>query len=127
MCGAVACFACLDTTAKYLNHHMDTMQVVWARYMSAFALTLFISNLVTRPGFGGIHPAALFALTAASCLALYGIATRALAPTDRNETTLFYSNMVGALMMSPVLPFVWTNPGGWFLIGLMLLMGAFAS
>ena len=50
MCGAVACFAFLDTTAKYLNHSMDTLQVVWARYMSAFVLTLFISNPVSRPG-----------------------------------------------------------------------------
>ena len=31
MCGAVATFACLDATAKYLNGHMDTLQVVWAR------------------------------------------------------------------------------------------------
>ncbi len=29
MCGAVAAFALLDATAKYLNHHMDTLQVVW--------------------------------------------------------------------------------------------------
>jgi len=208
MCGAVACFAFLDTTAKYLNHYMDTLQVVWARYMSAFVLTLFISNpvsrpglvrtsrpvlqigramllllssvfnflalrylqldevlaimfsqpflvailagpilgewvgwrrwiaigagfigvlVVTRPGYGGMHPAALFALASALCLALYGIATRALARTDSNETTLLYSNMVGALMMLPVLPLVWTNPGDWFLVGLMALMGALGS
>jgi drug/metabolite transporter (DMT)-like permease len=208
MCGAVACFAFLDTTAKYLNNHMDTLQVVWARYMSAFALTLLISNpvsrpglvltsrpllqvgrgvllllssvfnflalrylqldevlaimfsqpflvavlagpmlgewvgwrrwiaicagfvgvvVVTRPGYGGIHPAALYALAGALCLALYGIATRALARTDSNETTLFYSNMVGALMMAPVLPFVWSNPGDWHLVGLMMLMGVFGG
>jgi len=208
MCGAVACFAFLDTTAKYLSHSMDTLQVVWARYMSAFVLTLFISNpvsrpglvhtsrpalqvgraallllssvfnflalrflqldevlaimfsqpflvailagpmlgewvgwrrwiaigagfvgvlVVTRPGYGGMHPAALYAVAGALCLALYGIATRALARTDSNETTLFYSNMVGALLMLPVLPLVWTNPGDWFLVGLMVLMGVFAS
>src|SRR5919204_3290551 len=50
MCGAVACFAFLDTTAKYLNLYMDTLQVSWARYMSAFLLTLLISNPLTRPG-----------------------------------------------------------------------------
>ena len=36
MCGAVAMFACLDATGKYLNHHMDTLQVVWARYTFCF-------------------------------------------------------------------------------------------
>ena len=28
MCGAVACFACLDTMAKYLGSHMEPVQVV---------------------------------------------------------------------------------------------------
>ena len=36
MCGAVALFACLDTTAKYLNTQMDPMQIAWARYTSAW-------------------------------------------------------------------------------------------
>jgi hypothetical protein len=50
MCGAVALFACLDTTAKYLNTHMDAMQITWARYTSAFVLTLFVSNPFTHTG-----------------------------------------------------------------------------
>src|SRR4030095_15447956 len=50
MCGAVACFALLDTTAKYLNLHMSTLQVVWARYAAAFLLPLIVSNPWTTPG-----------------------------------------------------------------------------
>src|SRR5207244_12187914 len=50
MCGACACFACLDASAKFLNGHLDTLQVVWARYASAFALTFLVSNPLTRPG-----------------------------------------------------------------------------
>jgi drug/metabolite transporter (DMT)-like permease len=50
MCGACACFACLDTSAKFLNGYLDTLQVVWARYTSAFLLTLIVSNPLTRPG-----------------------------------------------------------------------------
>src|SRR6516162_4311257 len=50
MCGAVASFACLDTTAKYLGRQVDVLQVVWARYTFAFLLTLIISNPVSRPG-----------------------------------------------------------------------------
>jgi drug/metabolite transporter (DMT)-like permease len=208
MCGAVASFSVLDATAKYLNGHMDTLQVVWARYVSGFLLTLLISNplsrpgllrtrrpvlqlarstlllgstlfnflsfrylqldqalsimfstpflvailagpflgewigwrrwlailvgfagvlLVTRPGHGGIHWAALYSVVSAVCYGLYIIATRVLSRSDPTETTLFYSNLVGALAMMPVLPFVWSTPDSWFLIGLMAGFGAFGS
>src|SRR5262249_50913900 len=50
MCGAVACFAMLDTTAKYLNLYMSTLQVVWARYTAAFLFPFIVSNPWTRPG-----------------------------------------------------------------------------
>ncbi|MFL9827642.1 DMT family transporter [Rhodoplanes sp. SY1] len=50
MCGAVACFACLDATAKYLGRHVDVLAVVWARYASAFVLALLVFNPITRPG-----------------------------------------------------------------------------
>ncbi|HEX3709069.1 MAG TPA: DMT family transporter, partial [Pseudolabrys sp.] len=50
MCCAVASFSCLDTTGKYLNYHMDTIQVVWARYFFAFVLTIIPVNTLTRPG-----------------------------------------------------------------------------
>jgi drug/metabolite transporter (DMT)-like permease len=50
MCGACACFACLDASAKFLQGHIDTLQVVWARYASAFFLTFLVSNPLTRPG-----------------------------------------------------------------------------
>jgi drug/metabolite transporter (DMT)-like permease len=50
MCCTVICFAGLDTIAKYLNQHMDTLQVVWSRYIVAFAVAVAISNPFTRPG-----------------------------------------------------------------------------
>src|SRR5213076_2426805 len=49
MCGAVACFALLDTTAKYLNLYMSTLEVVWARYTGAFLFPFLVSNPWTRP------------------------------------------------------------------------------
>src|SRR5664280_1942067 len=48
MCGAVALFAVLDTTAKYLNTQMDSLAIAWARYTSAFVLTLIVSNPFTH-------------------------------------------------------------------------------
>jgi drug/metabolite transporter (DMT)-like permease len=50
MCGAVAMFAVLDTTAKYLNTQMNALEVVWARYTCAFLLTLLVSNPFTEQG-----------------------------------------------------------------------------
>jgi drug/metabolite transporter (DMT)-like permease len=207
MCGAVATFACLDATAKYLNGHMDTLQVVWARYTGAFVLAFLLSNpltqpglmrthrpvlqvvrsalllgssifnflafrylqldqalsilfsvpfmvaalagpmlgewigwrrwtaisvgfagvlLVMRPGPHGLDPAALLSVGSAICYALYGIITRQLARSDSSETTLFYTNLVGVVVMSPVVLFVWTTPSLWIAV-LMIVMGALGS
>jgi hypothetical protein len=49
MCGAVACFGMLDAMAKYLNLHMSTLEVVWARYTGAFLFPFLVSNPWTRP------------------------------------------------------------------------------
>src|SRR4029077_9521056 len=81
----------------------------------------------TRPGLGGIHPAAFLMFAAACCYAVYGIMTRALASTDSNETTLFYTNLVGVIFMLPVLPFVWTPPQDAFSLVLMMILGVFGG
>jgi drug/metabolite transporter (DMT)-like permease len=208
MCGAVACFACLDAMAKYLGGHMDSMQVVAIRYVSAFLLALMISNpftrprllktarpglqivrglmmllttifnfiafrylqldealaimfstpflvaimagpilgewvgwrrwaaiavgffgvlVVIRPGLGGMHWAALLSVAAAIFYAGYAIATRMVMRHDSSETTLLYANVVGVVIMLPVLPFVWTAPPSGFDLMLLLAVGAFGS
>jgi len=83
--------------------------------------------LVTRPGFGGIHPAALLSVASLCCYAFYIISTRVLSRTDSSETTLFYSNLFGAVVMTMVVPFVWTTPDRWLHVALMLGMGALGS
>jgi drug/metabolite transporter (DMT)-like permease len=100
--------------------------VGWRRW-TAIGVGFFGVLLVARPGFGGIHPAALLTLGAAICYALYVISTRVLARTDSSETTLFYSNLVGAVAMLPVIPFVWTMPNSAFVVALMVLIGALGS
>jgi drug/metabolite transporter (DMT)-like permease len=49
VCGAFAFFSYLDTTAKYLNLFMTTVQVVWARYTGAFIFAVVVSNPLRRP------------------------------------------------------------------------------
>ena len=205
MCCAVASFSCLDATGKYLNHHMATTQVVWARYFFASFLTFLFSNpikhpgimrtprpfmqvgrsallllstilnlfalrwlqldealsilfatpflvavlcvpllgewvgwrrwtaivigfcgvlVVARPGLGGLHPAALLSLGGSVCYAFYVISTRVLSRTDSNETTQFYTNLVGAVAMTVIVPFVWTWPDNPTIAVLMVLIGA---
>jgi drug/metabolite transporter (DMT)-like permease len=100
--------------------------VGWRRWIAicvGFAGVL----LVTRPGFGGIHPAALLSVASLSCYGIYIILTRVLARSDSSETTLFYSNLVGAVAMTVVIPFVWSTPDSWFLVALMLILGALGS
>jgi drug/metabolite transporter (DMT)-like permease len=207
MCGAVATFACLDTTAKYLGRHIDIMVVVWARYSFAFLLALMVSNpfrrpalmrsarpglqvaraaillgstifnffalrylrldqvlaitfstpifvaalsgpvlgewvgwrrwaaiavgfsgilVVTRPGVGIVHLASILAILGALSYAFYFLATRLLSRCDGNETTLFYSNFVGAVLMLPVVPFFWETPSA-MQFALLLVVGALAS
>ena len=208
MCGAVALFACLDTTAKYLNTQMDSLQIAWARYTNAFVLTLIVSNplthrgllrtrspklqvtrslllvgstalnfiglrwlqldealsiiftfpllvaiisgpmlgewigwrrwtaigfgfvgvlLITRPGLGGMHAAALFTLGATFCYAFYAVITRIVSRVDSNQTSLFYANFIGALAMLPVIPFVWQPPVNWVVVFLMVIIGVLGS
>lgn len=95
----------------------------WVAILVGFAGVL----LVTRPGAGGVHWAALYSVSSAIFYSLYIIATRLISRTDATETTLFYSNLVGALSMLPALPFVWSVPDNPWLIVLMAVFGAFGS
>jgi drug/metabolite transporter (DMT)-like permease len=83
--------------------------------------------VVTRPGFSAIHPAAALTACGTLCYALYSLTTRILARTDSNETTLFYSNLVGVVVMTPIVGFVWTTPDSVLIALLMLVAGALAS
>jgi len=100
--------------------------VHWRRW-TAIAVGFVGVLVVTRPGAGSFQPAALLSLTAALCYAVYSITTRILARTDSNETTLFYSNIVGALALLPVVPFLWTTPSDPIVITLMVATGAMGS
>src|SRR2546423_9243463 len=100
--------------------------VGWRRWI-AIGVGFLGVLVVIRPGFGGLHWAALLSGVSAVCYAFYSITTRMLARHDSSETTLFYSNMLGAAIMLPVLPFVWTAPPSWFDAVLMVAVGGFGS
>ena len=208
MLGAVACFACLDASAKWINRTTDPLQTAAVRYLGSFVLVSLFFNpwsragilrtaslrlqagralclvfaticaftalkylrltevtsitfasplvvallaspilgerigahrlaavlagfagvlVVTRPGVGGLHIAALFAVGAACGNALYSITTRLVAGRDSSETTLFYTGLVGSLVFLPITPLVWSWPEApltWLLLGALGTFGA---
>lgn len=205
MCLAVFCFCGLDTTAKWLNGHIPTLEVLWARYASHFFLSLLVVNpwttpgllstkrlglqifrsimlvgsslcnfvalrylqldqtstivfstplfvalcagpmlgewigprrwtailvgfsgvlLVTRPGAGGIHPAAIISLGSAICYSLYNVTTRILAAYDSTATTSFYGALIGLIVSTLPLPWIWTTPDEPIVVAAMIWIGA---
>jgi drug/metabolite transporter (DMT)-like permease len=105
MCFAVACLTGIDVIAKYLNHHMDTIEVVWARYTSAFVLAFAVSNPLTRPGLLVTrHP---FLQIARSILMVAGTLLNVLAlrylQIDQTLSILFSTPFLVAAMAGPLL------------------------
>ena len=100
--------------------------VGWRRWI-AIGVGFIGVLVVVRPGLGGLQWAALLSFGSAVCYAFYSITTRMLARYDSSETTLFYSNMLGAAIMLPVLPFVWTPPRSVLDGILMVALGAFGA
>jgi drug/metabolite transporter (DMT)-like permease len=97
------------------------------RRLAAIAVGFLGVLVITRPGFGGMHPAALLSLLGTACYAFYALATRKLAAFDPPETTMFYSGAAGTLLMLPVIPFIWSMPQTTLTWVLMLAIGAFGG
>jgi len=63
--------------------------------------------VVMRPGSGSLELSILIVLAAAFTHAMYQVFTRKLGTRDAPMTSLFYTGITGALVMSVVAPFVW--------------------
>ena len=63
--------------------------------------------IIMRPGFSIFDPKSLFPLFAAFFLSLYQIATRKASQYDSNETSLFYTSLVGISLMLFLSSFFW--------------------
>jgi drug/metabolite transporter (DMT)-like permease len=83
--------------------------------------------LLIRPGAPALHPAAVLLVGAALANALYQLATRKL--RDENpQTMLFYSALVGTVLLTAALPFALeASPITWRDGGLLLLTGLLAG
>lgn len=66
--------------------------------------------IVVRPGSALFTPAILLPLAAAVCLSLYQIITRKFSGAENGTTTNFITGLVGAVLMSVLLPWTWSMP-----------------
>ncbi len=84
----------------------------WAgpRRLAAIGVGFIGVLVVTRPGFGGMHPAALLTVVGCFFYAFYSLSTRMLAGHDSSETTMVYSGAAGTLATLPLLPWIWETP-----------------
>jgi drug/metabolite transporter (DMT)-like permease len=93
----------------------------WASVLVGFAGAM----IIIRPGQDAIAVGAFWVLSAAACYACYQISTRLLSGQDSILTTLFYSALLGAIIMSVVVPFDFQAPTpiDWAIMALAGLFG----
>lgn len=83
--------------------------------------------IVIRPGSAVFQWASLLLLGSAVCYAIYQILIRRLAGIDQPATSIFYSVLLGAIIMSIWLPFVWKLPVNWTDWALLCSLGVFGA
>ena len=95
------------------------------RRWSAVVIGFIGSLVVIRPGFVEINLASLAALGTGVMYGFYLIITRKLSTSDNPLLTLLLTGIVGAVIISCVMPFVWVNPtlNQW---SMMAAIGVFA-
>ena len=83
---------------------------VSARSWIAVTIGFLGAFAIVRPGFGDTNAAAFLVFGSAAFVALYQILTRKLAAHDPAETSITYIALVGFVLTSIALPFVWKSP-----------------
>ncbi len=208
MMGAIACFCCMDASAKWLSRELDPLQVSGMRYLvSLLAVAIFLNPktkpgilrtakpmlqiwralfligmtlgcfialrylpltqitainfsaplitallagpvlgekigprrliavlvgfagvlIVTRPFGQAVQPAVFLALAAALSNSFYLLITRRLSGHDSSETTMAYTSLVGTLLVSPILFFIWKTPSTALVWAVLIGLGLFGA
>ena len=100
---------------------------VGVRRWTAVTIGFVGAMIVIRPGLGVIHPAVLLVLLAATMFALRQILSRMLSSSDRTATTVAYTALVGSLLLTAPLPFVWQWPTTTIEVALLVDMAVLAA
>jgi drug/metabolite transporter (DMT)-like permease len=95
----------------------------WAAIFVGFLGVL----VVTQPGLGGMHWAAIYSVAAMTFYAFYALLTRQLTATDGSAGLLIISGIVAAIAMTPAGLSVWqTPPDAWTWV-LLFATGIFGA
>jgi drug/metabolite transporter (DMT)-like permease len=99
---------------------------VGVRRWSAVAVGFVGVLIVIRPGSGAFDAAALLPLLSAVCWALSIVVTRRMRHDDRPLTTLLHSTVIGLVLSSTALPFIWQRASltQWLVMAAMGVMSA---
>jgi len=95
------------------------------RRVIGIAIAMVGALIVIQPGTAIFSPAALLPLAAAVCYSAYALLTRRVGPDEDVWTSLFYTGLVGTILLSLAVPFAWVTPDGpaIALMGLAALFG----
>lgn len=103
-------------------------KVGWRRWLAITSGFVGIL-IILRPGLIPFEPFSFLALGCAFLFAIYQILTRLVSRYDNNDTTLFYTAIIGTLILSSIGPFFYSEVKNidWFWIILMCILALIAN
>lgn len=94
------------------------------RRIVGVGISLLGAAIVLRPGSDVFSPAALLPLCAAACYAAYSLLTRRVGADEDAWTSLFYTGLVGTIVLTLALPFYWQTPDASAILPILTIVGA---
>ncbi|MFK7752802.1 MAG: DMT family transporter [Sedimentitalea sp.] len=100
-------------------------EALGVRRITGIAIAMVGALIVIRPGSDVFSVAAFYPLASALCYSAYALLTRRVGPDEDVWTSLFYTGLVGTVLLSIVVPVFWVQPDmlAWGLIVLVALFG----
>lgn len=95
----------------------------WIAVAVGFAGTM----IIIRPGMGTFHPAFFLVLVSGAAFAVRQIISRLLAGADALVTTVAYTALTAAIILSLPLPFIWKSPADLYQLAMMVGVAIVAS
>jgi drug/metabolite transporter (DMT)-like permease len=97
-------------------------KVELARWVAVFCGFVGVLTII-RPGSHVFTWAVLLPVGNSMCFASYQILTRRLAGLENSHTSIFYSGLIGTLVLSLTLPYVWVAPLNGLHLATFILLG----